>query len=181
MYAYVTLLTSQAYLPGALVLAKSLKQTNTPFAVALLISKEGFTEDSLRILYTAFDKVIPVDNIESVSLDNLKLLGRPDLVSTFTKLHCWNPDMLPYDRICFMDADTLVIRNIDAIFDYVAGESVVFAAAPDVGWPDCFNSGVFVTKPSLELYEALKSYAAEHGSFDGTFFCSIHFSSTLAF
>ena len=37
----------------------------------------------------------------------------------------------------------------------------------DIGWPDCFNSGVFVTKPSLELYRLLTEHALTHGSFDG--------------
>jgi len=39
----------------------------------------------------------------------------------------------------FLDADTLVLDNVDELF-----ERPELAAAPDVGWPDCFNSGVFV-------------------------------------
>ncbi len=38
----------------------------------------------------------------------------------------------------FLDADTLVLANSDKLF--VREE---FSAAPDAGWPDCFNSGVF--------------------------------------
>ncbi|KAG7270427.1 hypothetical protein CRUP_035406 [Coryphaenoides rupestris] len=41
------------------------------------------------------------------------------------------------------------------------------SAAPDPGWPDCFNSGVFVFRPSMETYEKLLHYSTEHGSFDG--------------
>jgi hypothetical protein len=36
-----------------------------------------------------------------------------------------------------------------------------------VGWPDIFNSGVFVFKPNVETFASLIQFAEEHGSFDG--------------
>lgn len=41
------------------------------------------------------------------------------------------------------------------------------SAAPDVGWPDCFNSGVFVFRPSEETHRGLLQCAVTQGSFDG--------------
>ena len=41
------------------------------------------------------------------------------------------------------------------------------SAAPDAGWPDCFNSGVFVFRPSEETYQSLLQFAVSQGSFDG--------------
>ena len=38
-------------------------------------------------------------------------------------------------RCVFLDADTLVRQNIDDLFSREE-----LSAAPDVGWPDCFNS-----------------------------------------
>lgn len=55
-----------------------------------------------------------------------------------------------------------VVSNIDELFDREE-----LSAAPDPGWPDCFNSGVFVYRPSLETYGKLLEYCTEHGSFDG--------------
>ncbi|POI23099.1 hypothetical protein CIB84_013151, partial [Bambusicola thoracicus] len=55
-----------------------------------------------------------------------------------------------------------VLCNVDELFDREE-----FSAAPDSGWPDCFNSGVFVFRPSLKTYNLLLQFAAEHGSFDG--------------
>lgn len=55
-----------------------------------------------------------------------------------------------------------VLSNIDELFD--RGE---LSAAPDPGWPDCFNSGVFVFRPSLETHGRLLQHASDHGSFDG--------------
>ena len=42
------------------------------------------------------------------------------------------------------------MKNCDELFDRDE-----FSAAPDAGWPDCFNSGVFVFKPSLETYKVI--------------------------
>ena len=55
-----------------------------------------------------------------------------------------------------------MIENIDDLFDREE-----FSAAPDAGWPDCFNSGVFVFRPSHETYRSLLHFAVTHGSFDG--------------
>lgn len=55
-----------------------------------------------------------------------------------------------------------VLCNVDELFDREE-----LSAAPDSGWPDCFNSGVFVFRPSLKTYNLLLQFAAEHGSFDG--------------
>lgn len=55
-----------------------------------------------------------------------------------------------------------VLSNVDELF-----EREELSAAPDVGWPDCFNSGVFVYKPSIETYESLVKLALSKGSFDG--------------
>lgn len=41
-----------------------------------------------------------------------------------------------------------VLRNCDELFDRDE-----FSAAPDAGWPDCFNSGVFVFKPSIDTFQ----------------------------
>jgi len=55
------------------------------------------------------------------------------------------------------------VRNCDELF-----ERDELSAASDAGWPDCFNSGVFVFKPSLETYNKLVQFAVSQGSFDGT-------------
>lgn len=57
-----------------------------------------------------------------------------------------------------------VLKNSDELF-----EREELSAAPDVGWPDCFNSGVFVYRPSLETYDKLIQFALEKGSFDGKY------------
>lgn len=55
-----------------------------------------------------------------------------------------------------------VLQNVDELFDREE-----LSAAPDAGWPDCFNSGVFVFRPSLDTYQSLRDFATSQGSFDG--------------
>lgn len=55
-----------------------------------------------------------------------------------------------------------VLQNCDELF-----ERQEFSAAPDVGWPDCFNSGVFVYQPSEDTFNSLIKFALEKRSFDG--------------
>lgn len=55
-----------------------------------------------------------------------------------------------------------VLQNCDELF-----EREELSAAPDAGWPDCFNSGVFVFQPSTDTFNKLMEFAVIHGSFDG--------------
>lgn len=55
-----------------------------------------------------------------------------------------------------------VLCNVDDLFDREE-----LSAAPDPGWPDCFNSGVFVFRPSLHTHALLVEHASTRGSFDG--------------
>lgn len=54
------------------------------------------------------------------------------------------------------------MQNCDELF-----EREELSAAPDPGWPDCFNSGVFVYKPSQDTFDQLLEFAKTKGSFDG--------------
>jgi glycogenin glucosyltransferase len=45
-----------------------------------------------------------------------------------------------------------ILKNCDELFDRDE-----FSAAPDAGWPDCFNSGVFVFRPSVTTFK-VKTY-----------------------
>ncbi|XP_030324982.1 glycogenin-2 isoform X2 [Calypte anna] len=157
--AFVTLATNDVYCQGALVLGQSLRNHTTSRKLAVLITPE-VSSGMRSVLHSVFDEVTEVDVLDSAGSAHLALMQRPELGITFTKLHCWT--LTHYSKCVFMDADTLVLCNVDELFDREE-----FSAAPDSGWPDCFNSGVFVFRPSLKTYNLLLQFAAEHGSFDG--------------
>jgi glycogenin glucosyltransferase len=48
-----------------------------------------------------------------------------------------------YERVVYLDADTLVLDSIDDLFEREIGDAPgSFAAAPDVFPPDRFNAGM---------------------------------------
>uniref|UniRef100_A0A182JT37 glycogenin glucosyltransferase n=1 Tax=Anopheles christyi TaxID=43041 RepID=A0A182JT37_9DIPT len=158
-YAWVTLATNDSYSLGALVVAYSLKRVHTEHQMVVLITP-GVSESMKTKLRTVFNLVEEVNLLDSKDEANLALLKRPELGVTFTKLHCWR--LTQFEKCVFLDADTLVLRNCDELF-----EREELSAAPDIGWPDCFNSGVYVYTPNMETFSKLVQYAVTHGSFDG--------------
>lgn len=157
-HAFVTLATNDSYGKGALVLGSTLRK-NTSKKLAVLITPQ--VSDSMRkVLDKVYDDVQVVDVLDSEDSAHLALMERPELGVTLTKLHCWT--LTKYTKCVFMDADTMVLQNIDDLF-----EREELSAAPDPGWPDCFNSGVFVFRPSIETHNQLLQLASEKGSFDG--------------
>jgi glycogenin len=88
-------------------------------------------------------------------------MGRPELISTFTKIELWRQTQ--YRRIVYLDADMVMLRAPHELLQM----QTPFAAAPDIGWPDCFNSGVMVLNPNMGDYYALLALAQRGISFDG--------------
>jgi len=155
----VTLVTTDGYAIGALVLGHSLRSQGTTKQLCILVTP-GVTPPIREALKTVFDSVILVDVLDSQDSSHLALLKRPELGITFTKLHCWT--LTQYSKCVFLDADTLALKNIDELFSHPE-----LTATSDVGWPDCFNSGMFVFVPSQDTYSKLLEAAKEEGSFDG--------------
>uniref|UniRef100_A0A3Q3W2P4 glycogenin glucosyltransferase n=1 Tax=Mola mola TaxID=94237 RepID=A0A3Q3W2P4_MOLML len=157
--AFVTLVTTDSYCVGATAVARSLRRHGTTRSIVVMVTP-NVSEQSRVALRNAFDEVITVDAMDSGDRPRLSLLGRPELGITFTKIHCWT--LTQFSKCVFLDADTLVLCNVDELF-----ERDELSAAPDPGWPDCFNSGVFVFRPSLHTHACLLDHALRHGSFDG--------------
>ncbi|KAJ1644498.1 glycogenin glucosyltransferase [Coemansia erecta] len=175
---FATLLTTDSYLHGALTLAASIRQTGTSHAIVCLVAEGQLSKPALERLSLVFDRVVSVPVLDTQDYANLALLGRPDLGTTATKIAVWS--LTEYSRIVYLDADTLVLQNIDSLLEEPTNESGLgmrpnggmqnegmLAAAPDLGWPDCFNSGVFVAKPSKTTHDGLLRMLATQGSFDG--------------
>ncbi|KAH8916235.1 glycosyltransferase family 8 protein [Atractiella rhizophila] len=157
---FVTLLTSTNYLPGVLVTINALKdlEASNPNSVPF--------QTAIRALRRNFDLVVGVEEIVSGNEAELRLLGRPDLFSTLTKLHLWR--LIQFRRLIYLDADTLPLRPLSHLFlSSSIPDNVPFSACPDSGWPDCFNSGFFVFKPDEPTWRGLMRLKEERGSWDG--------------
>ncbi|KAG6054603.1 hypothetical protein E4U32_006830 [Claviceps aff. humidiphila group G2b] len=158
---YATLLLSDSYLPGALVLGHSLRDAGTKRKLAALVTLDSVSVGALSQLKAVYDYILPVPRIRNERPANLVLMNRLDLHSTFTKINLWK--QVQFSKIVYLDADVLAYRAPDELFDLPHA----FSAAPDVGWPDIANTGVMVLTPNMGDYHALLAMAERGVSFDG--------------
>lgn len=158
--AYVTLFTGEPYLPGVIALVRSLTLTQTQADIVILHT-EGVSESALKPLRDMGAKTVQTKLLD-VS-DGFRQLHRKDKIhgdapftkgrkpdfhtplANFCKLRLWQ--LTQYENVVFLDADTIVLRNMDTLFDYPE-----FCGAPNVyeslGDFHRLNSGVFTAKPS---------------------------------
>lgn len=158
---YATLLLTDTYLPGALVLAHSLRDAGTTKKLAALVTLDTVSAEAIAQLKSVYHYVIPVPRIRNAQSANLQLMNRTDLHSAFTKIHLWRQTQ--FRKIVYIDADIVAYRAPDELFDI----SHPFSAAPDIGWPDLFNTGVMVLTPNMGDYYAMTAMAERGISFDG--------------
>ncbi|OAX43045.1 hypothetical protein K503DRAFT_766244 [Rhizopogon vinicolor AM-OR11-026] len=165
-FAFVTLLTSDSYLPGALAVSGALKDVHQPqshikYDTVCIVTPETLDVSTIKFLRKAYDIVIGVEVIDQPDAAGLSLLGRPDLDTVLTKLHVFR--LTQYSKIIFLDADVLPVRPLSHLF-HLDHE---FSAVPDVGWPDIFNSGVMVLSPGEDKFKELQELLKTKGSWDG--------------
>ncbi len=165
--AFVTLVTNGDYAKGATALARSIVRTGTAADIVVLHTAAVPQADlgplvALRCILIGVDHLPLSDSFnERHARDNLHgaapfTKGRKPSFHTpldnFCKLRLWQ--LKEYQKIVFLDADALVLRNIDKLFDYPE-----FSAAPNVyeSLADFrrLNSGVFVARPCCETFDRM--------------------------
>lgn len=90
----------------------------------------------------------------------------PAFADRYTKLRVWTLDQVGIKSAVYIDADTLVVKNFDELFEL----PFVFAAVPDVwldgrGFSVGFNAGVMAFKPNSEVFKDMLS-KVEDAKFD---------------
>lgn len=156
--AYVTMISGgDAYVPGIEALGRSLVESgSTELRVAMITS--DVPPEALRRLVRAGWELREVAPIANPHPEGALLFRR--FGASFTKLRVF--DLTEFERVVFLDADTIVLRNIDDLFARTG-----FAAAPDFFMPDRFNSGVMALAPSHALFERMLAALAEAPTYDG--------------
>ncbi len=149
MKAYVTLLSTDAYLEGVLCLALSLRATSTTYPLYVLLTP-GVSERVWARL-AAFDlPTLSVGTAFSIPEAILTESSRPNWKYTFAKLAIF--ELTQFERLVFLDADLLITASIDRLFDEVHAASVVYHGRlpPYAHW-NFPNSGVLVVHPQEGL------------------------------
>ncbi|QLL33772.1 hypothetical protein HG536_0F00970 [Torulaspora globosa] len=178
--AVATLLYSTDYLPGVFTLghqlAKLLRNKGN-IRTCLVVSKElwsgalsELSKTLVRLLYNDIVLVDPLQDQDSTverNAENLRLLNRPELSFALIKARLW--ELTQFDRVLYLDADTLPLNEeFLNIFELIPQqESRQIGGAPDIGWPDMFNSGVLMLRPDINLASELHKFILSHTSIDG--------------
>eukprot|EP00903_Cladosiphon_okamuranus_P008344 g8027.t1 len=150
--AYATLLYSD-FIEGTRALGQSLRDSGTTADTVVLVTpdvrqetRERLTQDGWIVRPVAVE-ANPNQNYQS------------RLVFVYTKLLIVEMED-EYDRVVFLDADTLVLDNIDELF-----ECEPFCAV--MRHSELLNSGVIVITPSRELYSHMHDLIGELDSYTG--------------
>lgn len=190
--AIVTLLTTSSYIPGAMVLAESLKHVQAKGERVLLWvgpdddPRSDLTDEHLTTLQRYWDKTIQLSKKDGtytecrISAEQKALIdSNPTLVGldrywgTCSKFAVWT--LTDYDVIVYMDADSLAMNNFDFCFDYLDKEKdndqlpdYSFAAHPvpecyaDPPQCDNFYTAFMVIKPLAHVARYFSKIASEN-------------------
>jgi hypothetical protein len=153
--AYVTY-ADEKFLHGVAALANSLsKVTDVPLVVMVPPgTNTGMLPEleNIRLYY-----------VDKIANPNERRGKDGRFSDTYSKLNVFR---LPFlDRAVFLDADTLVLKKCDHLFNRNR-----FAAAPDFGFEhnhETFNSGVFVCMPSIDVFNRMMGQISKLPSYDG--------------
>ena len=151
--AYATILhSSEAYVCGAIALAQSITQTGSTKDLVLL-ADNSITSRSLQGLRAAGWKIKHIERIRS---PNAKKNAYNEW--NYSKLRLWQ--LTEYDKIIFIDADLIVLNNMDSLFVYpqlsAVGNNRVL-----------FNSGIMVVEPSECMFQTLMEKSQTMVSYNG--------------
>lgn len=178
MFAYCTLLSNSEYMPGAVALARSLQAVRARAPLVVLVPERTIAQVDAELLERHGCEVRAVaplplsaqfcERHASAALGRAAPFTRGvkpqfhETLNNFLKLRCW--ELTQYEKIVFLDADTVVVRNVDRLFEYPA-----FGAAPNLYQEledfGRMNSGVFVARPSAAEFERLLAQLDAPGAF----------------
>lgn len=174
--AWVTLVTNPDYATGARALLRSLVLSGT--GADLVVLHTDVAAEHLAPLKGLGARLVQVDLLPTSAAFNAAhardaLHARAAFtkgtkppfhtpLDNFAKLRLWQ--LTEYRAVVFLDADTLVLRNSDVLFDYPE-----FCAAPNVYESVAdfhrMNSGVFTARPSEATFAAMLARLDVPGAF----------------
>tara|TARA_A100001037_G_C15143731_1_gene635158 strand:- start:114 stop:2345 length:2232 start_codon:yes stop_codon:yes gene_type:complete len=188
-----------AYLDGCILGALGLKRQKTLADVICFITHDISLADKKK-LEVVFDKVIYVPYISPFDMGGkgkLKTIQMdPDIFKNcpnytkehpyshvFFKLHVFNPDLFPYEKVCFVDSDLVPLNYYDSLFmldapagwveyrkkwpfskafhwdrcDYLTHGKKIPKIFTDIGDPGSsdINAGLFLVQPDKKEYNSM--------------------------
>ena len=159
-YSYITLLTDDSYIYGVILLNESLKNVNSQYPLEILVTSNVSKPiiNILEQLQLKYSIIKPIKNEQFIDY-NIKIM--PQFAKTWSlclsKIEIFN--LIQFDKIVFLDADILVLKNLDHLFDYPHLTSAIDGEYFNL-WPDDphFNAGILVIEPNQQEYNNISNY-----------------------
>ncbi|CAM8883462.1 unnamed protein product [Rhodiola kirilowii] len=151
--AYATILHSaHFYVCGAIAAAQSIRMSGSTRDLVILVD-DSISEHHREGLAAAGWKIHTIQRIRNPKAER-------DAYNewNYSKFRLWQ--LTDYDKIIFIDADMLILRNIDFLF-----EMPEISATGNNG--SLFNSGVMVIEPSNFTFQLLMDHINDIESYNG--------------
>ncbi len=163
---FMTVLSTEEYVPGVIALFNSLKKSQTTYNLIVLISR---TIDQ-KVLVELQRSGIVTKLIDPIFPKQIINQDHPRWLYTYSKLSIFAQTQ--YQKIVFLDADTIVLSNIDDLFTKDNMSAVptggLFKSKSDIFWvKNGLNSGVIVVEPNSKIYRKLVELEDLHSSDQG--------------
>lgn len=122
--AWLTLLGTEEYLPGVLALARSLKRAKSIYPLIVMINENDYSEESKELILNEGCSIRIIEDLYP-TIDSKTEFAFTRFSHTWKKLRAF--EMIDTcDKCVFMDADIIVLRNMDEIFDL--DDNITFGA-----------------------------------------------------
>ena len=149
--AFVTMISTDSYLAGALTLFYSVRKTGSKEDFVAMVTSDGLASDTLASLSRAGMRVLTVGRMKK---SHTRDMSEERWNDNYTKLRLWQ---LAYEKLIFLDSDMVVLQPIDHLFAL----KHTFAAVPDAFHPCYLNTGFMVLAPSNQTFAALTALIEE--------------------
>jgi xylan alpha-glucuronosyltransferase len=153
--AYATVLHSaDAYVCGAIALAQSIRQSGSTRDLVALVDARNVGAEHRAALAVAGWHVRPAPRIRNPHAEHHAYNEW-----NYSKFRLWQ--LTDYEKVVFLDADLLVLRNLDFLFE----EAPELSATVNSGAR--FNSGLMVLEPCNCTFDLLMSGIHDIESYNG--------------
>ena len=151
-YTYVTLLSTDSYLLGVLLLAKSLREVHAAYPL-LVVCSTAVSKKTKRILSHYHLTCLSLNNAIEVDTTKYNVAkGYEHWNNTLDKLYVFA--LKEYDKVVFLDSDMMVVRNIDHLFDKPHMAAVVADVFNEPHLRQ-LNSGMMVIEPKERDFDGM--------------------------
>lgn len=140
------------------------------------------TNDVPAVFLEVLDLFWELKEVPYIGCEEVLVRNAPKFKNVFTKLHILNSKILPYDRVLYLDLDTLVVNNtVDGLFEddlcwaavpcacpRTPSGAKVYVSALDEGCAleqgATFNGGVLLVRPNFRLFQVLVDHVNQASS-----------------